>query len=116
MKSNRIEKFLATFFSHFAMGSVSLCGFVLFSILPMSTFMYGQQKTTRVMTGSAKKDNSAANLKIASDLPQRLAKFRRVEMPFQKAGLSSREVQLVHKLVEACGYLESIYWRQSDPD
>jgi hypothetical protein len=116
MKSNRIERFLARFFPHFALGSVSLFGFVLFLILPLSTSMYGQQKTTRVMTGSAKKDNSAANLKIASDLPQRLAKFRRVEMPFQKAGLSAREVQLVHKLVEACGYLESIYWRQSDPD
>ena len=23
---------------------------------------------------------------------------------------------MVRKLVEACGYLESIYWRQSDPE
>ena len=37
-------------------------------------------------------------------------------MPFQTAGLSAREQQLVRKLVEACGYLESIYWRQSDPE
>ena len=37
-------------------------------------------------------------------------------MPFETAGLSAREQQLVHKLVEACGYLESIYWRQSDPE
>jgi hypothetical protein len=37
-------------------------------------------------------------------------------MPFRTAGLSAREIQLVHKLVEACGYLESIYWRQSDPE
>jgi hypothetical protein len=36
-------------------------------------------------------------------------------MPFRTAGLSASEQQLVHKLVEACGYLESIYWRQSDP-
>jgi len=37
-------------------------------------------------------------------------------MPFRTAGLSARERQLVRKLVEACGYLESIYWRQSDPE
>ncbi len=37
-------------------------------------------------------------------------------MPFRTASLSAREQQLVHKLVEACGYLESIYWRQSDPE
>jgi len=56
------------------------------------------------------------NLKVAADLEQRLARFRRVQMPFRAAGLSAREQQLVHKLVEACGYLESIYWRQSDPE
>jgi hypothetical protein len=30
--------------------------------------------------------------------------------------LSARERELVHKLVAACGYLESIFWRQSDPE
>ncbi|MGB6384439.1 MAG: Zn-dependent hydrolase [Terriglobales bacterium] len=68
------------------------------------------------MTGSAAKGGAPANLKVVADLPQRLAKFRRVQMPFQTAGLSAREQQLVRKLVEACGYLESIYWRQSDPE
>jgi len=37
-------------------------------------------------------------------------------MQFQTATLSTREQQLVRKLVEACGYLESIYWRQTDPE
>ncbi len=37
-------------------------------------------------------------------------------MPFNAAGLTAREQQMVRKLVEACGYLESIYWRQSDPE
>lgn len=37
-------------------------------------------------------------------------------MPFRATGLTAREQQLVHKLVEACGYLESVYWRQSDPE
>ncbi len=68
------------------------------------------------MTGSAAKAGMPANLKVAPDLDQRLAKFRRVQMPFRTAGLTLREQKMVRKLVEACGYLESIYWRQSDPE
>jgi hypothetical protein len=45
-----------------------------------------------------------------------LAKFRPVQMPFSTAGLSAREVRMVRKLVEAGQYLESIYWRQADPE
>ena len=45
-----------------------------------------------------------------------LAKFRRVDTPFSTRGLSTREVKLVRKLVEASQYIESIYWRQSDPE
>ena len=37
-------------------------------------------------------------------------------MPFTGAGLTPRERQMVDQLVIACGYLESMYWRQSDPD
>ena len=44
-----------------------------------------------------------------------LAKFRRIETPFVTTDLSQREVKLVRKLVEASQYIESIYWRQSDP-
>ena len=51
----------------------------------------------------------------APDLAQRLAKWKPVEMPWTGAGLSARERQMVGKLVEACRNLESIYWRQSDP-
>jgi hypothetical protein len=68
------------------------------------------------MTGSAATSVAPAVLKVAPDLAQRLAKFRRVQMPFRADGLTAREQQLVRKLVEACGYLESIYWRQSDPE
>lgn len=68
------------------------------------------------MTGSAAKGAATAGLKVAPDLDKRLAKFRRVRMPFNTAGLTAREQKLVRKLVEACGYLESIYWRQSDPE
>jgi hypothetical protein len=68
------------------------------------------------MMGSAAKADAPANLKVVPDLDQRLAKFRRVPMPFRAADLSAREQQMVRKLVEACGYLESIFWRQSDPE
>ncbi|MGB7945979.1 MAG: Zn-dependent hydrolase, partial [Terriglobales bacterium] len=64
----------------------------------------------------AAKNGAPADSQVAADLGQRLARFRRVQMPFRTAGLTAREQQLVRKLVEACGYLESIYWRQSDPD
>ena len=91
-------------------------GLFLFVMLVMSTIAAAQEKKTRTMVGSAAKDGAPASLNVAPDIAQRLAKFRRVQMPFRTAGLSAREQQLVRKLVEACGYLESIYWRQSDPE
>ena len=57
-----------------------------------------------------------ASLNVAPDLDQRLAKYKRVEMPFDLKKLSQREGQLVQKLVEASHYIEDIYWRQSDPE
>jgi hypothetical protein len=68
------------------------------------------------MTGSATKGAESASMHIVPDLDQRLAKFRRVEMPFHSAGLTAREVKMVDKLVDASRYLEQIYWRQIDPD
>src|SRR5271170_6348910 len=106
-----IESFLARNSTHF----FRLYAPLLIFFFLMSAFAVAQQKKP-LMTGTAAKSGAPANLKVAADLPQRLAKFRRVPMPFQTAGLSVREQQLVRKLVEACGYLESIYWRQSDPE
>ena len=68
------------------------------------------------MTGSAAKGAESAGMQVVPDLDQRLAKFRRVEMPFHSSGLSAREVKLVEKLVDASRHLEEIYWRQMDPD
>ncbi len=68
------------------------------------------------MTGSATKGAESAAMHVVPDLDQRLAKFRRVEMPFHSAGLTTREVKMVNKLVDASRYLEQIYWRQIDPD
>jgi hypothetical protein len=107
MKNHSIKSFFAQ--------CVRQYGPVLFFILVLSTFGVAQQKK-RVMAGSAAKGGAPADLKVAADLEQRLAKFRRVQMSFRTAGLNRREQQLVRNLVEACGYLESIYWRQSDPE
>ena len=60
-------------------------------------------------------DRTAADTKVAADLDARLARFKPIQMPFHAAGLTPREVQLVHKLVEASNDIEQIYWRQSDP-
>ena len=68
------------------------------------------------MTGSAARGAASGGMQVAPDLAQRLAKFRRVDMPFHSAGLSAREKNLVDKLVDASRCLEDIYWRQSDPE
>jgi hypothetical protein len=82
-------------------------------ILPITI---SAQKESKPMTGSAAKGAESAGMQVVPDLDQRLAKFRRVEMPFHSAGLTAREVKLVEKLVDASRYLEEIYWRQMDPD
>ena len=53
---------------------------------------------------------------VAPDLDQRLAKWKNVEMPFDSSGLDAKQKRVVEKLVEASRYMESIYWRQSDPE
>jgi hypothetical protein len=60
--------------------------------------------------------SSSTDLKVAADLDARLSRFKPIKMSFHQQGLSPREIQLVHKLVEAANYIEQIYWRQSDPE
>src|SRR6266436_2459095 len=98
------------------MHSMKNYGLLIILILLMSISSFAQRKKTRSMTGSAAKGPVSAGLKVAPDLDKRLAKFRRVRMPFNRTGLTARDQKLVRKLVEACGYLESIFWRQSDPE
>jgi hypothetical protein len=52
---------------------------------------------------------------INEDIATQVAKFKLVSMPFSVNGLSDQERKMVYKLVEASQFLESIYWRQSDP-
>jgi hypothetical protein len=69
-------------------------------------------KTGVYHTGRASKED----MYVVPDLAERLAKWKPVEMPFHSQGLTAREREEVEKLVEACRYLEDIYWRQSDPE
>src|SRR5215471_16299071 len=52
---------------------------------------------------------------INEDIAAQVAKFKLVSMPFSVHGLSEQDRKMVYKLVEASQFLESIYWRQSDP-
>src|SRR5712691_3903125 len=61
-------------------------------------------------------DVEAALRSAAPDLEQRLARFKPVNMAFDAGSLSDRERQMIDQLVIACRNLESMYWRQSDPD
>lgn len=45
---------------------------------------------------------------------QRLAQWKQVPMPFRSTGISTAEIGVVNKLVDACQLLDNIYWRQSD--
>jgi hypothetical protein len=91
-------------------------GFALLLACFILSTTISAQKEKRPMTGSAAKGAESAGMQVVPDLDQRLAKFRRVEMPFHSAELTAREVKLVEKLVDASRYLEEIYWRQIDPD
>ena len=68
------------------------------------------------MVGSAAKGAASTGMKVTGDLDQRVAKWKTVRMPFRTAGLTQREIRMVNKLVNACRYLEEIYWRQNDPE
>jgi len=45
---------------------------------------------------------------------ERAARWKPVPMPYNRAGLSSREQQMVAKLADACRLLNELYWHQSD--
>jgi len=52
----------------------------------------------------------------ATDIAQRLARWKTVEMPYHSETPNAREKQEVEKLVEASRQIEAVYWQQSDPE
>jgi hypothetical protein len=92
--------------------------FITFFSILIVLFMPGSALTQgkrEYMIGSAAKKAEPANVKVVPDLARRLARFRSVQMPLP-AGLTVKERKLAGKLVEASQNLESIYWRQIDPE
>ena len=87
--------------------------FLVFNCFVLNGF--AAQRKREWMIGSAAKKEEPANVKVTPDLAHRVARFRSVHMPLPP-GLTVKERRLVGKLVEASQYLESIYWRQIDPE
>ncbi len=88
---------------------------IIVTMVHMSSAQGSQTESSQTRASASKKE-VLANLPVVPDLAQRVAKFKRVEMPFHSADFTSRENQMVLKLVDASRYLEDIFWRQTDPE
>src|SRR5690349_15872927 len=84
-------------------------------LLAVVSFLSSAQ-TSQTGTAHAAGRSSSTQMQVAHDLEQRLTKFREVQMPFDRSGLSAREQKMVDKLADACHYLDDIFWRQVDPE
>jgi hypothetical protein len=74
------------------------------------------QTRKRVLMSNPDNHPRTAQMHVVPDLKQRLARFRQVHMSFNSAALTAREQKMISKLVDACRYLDDIYWRQIGPD
>ena len=92
----------------------AVLAFILFSREEIT--LNAQKNSTIGTITNLKSHTDTENLAIAPDLQQEVLKFKPVKMPFDMTHMSERERQMVNKLVVACQNLESIYWRQSDPE
>src|SRR5436190_5667146 len=88
-----------------------LVGFIVAAI---SLFSTAQARQTGAAHTSG--HSVSAHMQVVPDLERRLARFRQVHMPFDASRLTAREQKMIAKLVDACRYLDDIYWRQVDPD
>jgi hypothetical protein len=66
--------------------------------------------------GNAPSSSQASPPPTTADIDARVARFRHIQVPFRRTGLSAKEQQMVGKLVEAAQYLDNIFWRQNDPE
>jgi hypothetical protein len=84
-------------------------------LVPMAIAQKPATNSTQQPRAKASTTKQKAVAATATDMPERLAAWKRVEMPFHSEGQSKREIDLVSKLVEANHYIEDIFWRQNDP-
>ncbi|HEV2521789.1 MAG TPA: hypothetical protein VGT24_05350 [Candidatus Acidoferrales bacterium] len=89
--------------------------FAALAVIFFACFIAESQEQAPTQISGATRINTQ-KLVVAPNLMEELAKFKPVRMPYDSAALTPRERQMVSKLVEACQFLESIYWRQSDPE
>lgn len=87
----------------------------LLAILLVSSASLSAQAGRRAGAAPKPADKCDIHEPIKEDIAAQVARFKLISMPFSVIGLSPQEQQMVYKLVEASRYLESIYWRQSDP-
>jgi len=87
-----------------------------FAVLAGFALVVAAAVTTPAQQPLPSVDANAALKTVVPDIDARLARFKAVRMPFNSAALSARERQMVDQLVIACRALESMFWRQSDPE
>ena len=85
-----------------------------FTVAAISLFSTAQARQTGAAHTSG--HSVSAHMQVVPDLERRLGRFRQVHMPFDASRLTAREQKMIAKLVDACRYLDDIYWRQVDPD
>jgi hypothetical protein len=86
------------------------------TIYPLAANQHSAAAAESAATSATAAPAASAKPYVVPDLAERVAKFKLVHMPFNSAGLSAREKQMVAKLVDASGLLDCIYWRQNDPE
>ncbi len=100
------------------MKQVFVVATVLLAIMPGSAQKKTVPRNGRGIIGAGRVASGAIskNWKVAPNLDGLLAQYKTVHMRYNVARLTPRERQMVAKLVEAAQYLESIFWRQNDPE
>src|ERR1700683_4853175 len=86
------------------------------TLYPLAANQHAAATVQSATSSAADARGASAKPYVVPDLAERVAKFKVVHMPFNSAGLSAREKEMVAKLVDASGLLDCIYWRQNDPD
>jgi len=90
---------------------------IVLGILSLSVSLFTlAQAHKKIAVSKPANQSRSAQMHVVPDLKQRLARFRQVRMAFNSSALTVREQKMISKLVDACRYLDDIYWRQIDPD
>jgi hypothetical protein len=88
---------------------------LVIALMLVISFTAFAQKGRRAAAPPKAAEKCVIHEPIHGDIAAQVARFKLIAMPYSVNGLSDAERQMVNKLVDASRYLESIYWRQSDP-